>query len=138
MLRRRTLSGILILLAAAGRIPAQTSASQGSSQTQEIAKASTAAKDPVDLKLQDALRERDAIIRNLLERVNELEWRVNGGYTTPTKVDDRPALPSAHVINSVVSTSTYDTTETTGDRSSRSGSDCAWRIAAAFRNARDR
>jgi hypothetical protein len=57
------------------------------------------------------LRERDAIIRNLLERVNELEWRVNGGYTTPTKVDERPALPSVRAINSVVSTSTYDSTE---------------------------
>jgi hypothetical protein len=38
--------------------------------------------DPVDVKLQEALRERDAIIRNLLQRVQELEWRVNGGFTT--------------------------------------------------------
>jgi len=29
----------------------------------------TARMDPVDVKIQDALRERDAIIRNLLERV---------------------------------------------------------------------
>jgi len=111
MLRRRALPGILILFAAAGKLPAQTSATTGPSQTQEIAKATTPAKDPIDLKLQDALRERDAIIRNLLERVNELECRVNGGYTTPAKVDERPALQSAHVINSVVSTSTYDNTE---------------------------
>jgi hypothetical protein len=111
MLMRRALPGILILLACAGRVPAQTSTTEGPSSKQEIAKASTPAKDPIDLKLQDALRERDAIIRNLLERVNELEWRVNGGYTTPTKVDERPALPSVRAINSVVSTSTYDSTE---------------------------
>ena len=111
MLRRRALPCILILLAGARSLPAQTSATTGPSQTQQIAKATTPGKDPIDLKLQDALRERDAIIRNLLERVNELEWRVNGGYTTPTKVDDRPALQSVHAINSVVSTSTYDNTE---------------------------
>jgi len=46
--------------------------------------------------------------------MNELEWRVNGGYTTPARADERPTLPAAsssRVINSVVSTSTYDTTE---------------------------
>jgi hypothetical protein len=111
MLRRRVLWAVGMLLASAGSLPAQT---QGQPQTQEIAKAGNTAKDPVDLKLQEALRERDAIIRNLLERVNELEWRMNGGFTTPAKVEERPALPAAstsHVINSVVSTATYDTTE---------------------------
>src|SRR5689334_13338143 len=39
----------------------------------------------VNQRLNDALRERDAIIRNLLERVQELEWRVNGGFTTSPK-----------------------------------------------------
>ncbi|NYF88251.1 hypothetical protein RBB79_01915 [Tunturiibacter empetritectus] len=104
---------IVVLLASTGSLLAQTSAN-GQPQTQEIAKATTAARDPVDLKLQEALRERDAIIRNLLERVNELEWRMNGGFTTPAKVVERPTLPAAstsRVINSVVSTSTYDSTE---------------------------
>lgn len=113
MLRRRVLSVIVVLLASTGSLLAQTSAN-GQPQTQEIAKATTAARDPVDLKLQEALRERDAIIRNLLERVNELEWRMNGGFTTPAKVVERPTLPAAstsRVINSVVSTSTYDSTE---------------------------
>jgi hypothetical protein len=66
------------------------------------------------VKLQEALRERDAIIRNLLERVSELEWRLNGGFTSPAKVDEKPVLTAAsssRVINSVVSTSTYDNTE---------------------------
>ena len=77
-------------------------------------------KDPVDLKLREALRERDAIIRNLLERVNELEWRVTGGFTSAAKIDERPVITgsaNSRVINSltstntVVSTSTYDATE---------------------------
>jgi hypothetical protein len=76
------------------------------------------AKDPVDLKLQDALRERDAIIRNLLERVAELEWRVNGGFTTSPKelIATNPTSESARrlsssVVNSVVANSTYDNEE---------------------------
>jgi hypothetical protein len=76
------------------------------------------AKDPVDLKLQEALRERDAIIRNLLERVAELEWRVNGGFTTSPKelTAANPASESARrlssaVVNTVVSSSTYDSEE---------------------------
>jgi hypothetical protein len=102
------------LLTAAGPLPAQTTPAKVPAQTQGAAKAAAPTKDPVDLKLQDALRERDAIIRNLLERVNELEWRVNGGFTTPAKVEERPSLPASstsRVINSVVSTSTYDSTE---------------------------
>ena len=41
--------------------------------------------DSFTVALNQALRERDAIIRNLLERVQELEWRVNGGFTTSPK-----------------------------------------------------
>ncbi len=36
------------------------------------------ARDPVDIRVTEALRTRDAIIRNLLERVQELENRLNG------------------------------------------------------------
>lgn len=114
MLLRRFLPGIVLVAVGAGPLLAQTTPTKGQSQSQEVAKATTPGKDPTDLKLQEALRERDAIIRNLLERMNELEWRVNGGYTTPPRADERPALPAAsssRVINSVVSTSTYDTTE---------------------------
>jgi hypothetical protein len=71
-------------------------------------------KDPTDAKLQDALRERDAIIRNLLERVSELEWRVNGGFTSTGRSDERPMLTPASAsrsVTSVVSDSTYDATE---------------------------
>jgi hypothetical protein len=114
MLLQRFLPGIVLVAVGAGPLLAQTTPTKGQSQSQEVAKATTPGKDPTDLKLQEALRERDAIIRNLLERMNELEWRVNGGYTTPPRADERPTLPAAsssRVINSVVSTSTYDTTE---------------------------
>jgi hypothetical protein len=112
MLRRRLLGSILTLLVLGGAMEAQTAPAAGAAQAQ--------AKDPVDLKLQEALRERDAIIRNLLERVNELEWRVNGGFTSAAKIDERPVITgsaNSRVINSltstntVVSTATYDTTE---------------------------
>nr|WP_158793248.1 transporter [Granulicella sp. L60] len=104
-----------MMLTCAGTLLAQTTPVKEQPQNQQIAQAKVAApsKDPIDLKLQDALRERDAIIRNLLERVSELELRVNGGATS-AKLDERPVLPSpstSRVINSIVSTSTYDTTE---------------------------
>lgn len=112
MLRQRFLGSFLIVLVFAGAIEAQTAPATGAAQPQ--------AADPIDLKLQQALRERDAIIRNLLERVNELEWRVNGGFTSAAKIDERPAITgsaNSRVINSltstntVVSTATYDATE---------------------------
>lgn len=112
MLRQRLLGCILVLMVLGGAMEGQTAPAAGSAQAQ--------AKDPVDLKLQEALRERDAIIRNLLERVNELEWRVNGGFTSAAKLDERPVITgsaNSRVINSltstntVVSTSTYDSTE---------------------------
>jgi hypothetical protein len=59
-------------------------------------------------------RERDAIIRNLLERVSELERRLNIGDTTPSKAEEnRVPTPSSlsSAVTSVVSTSTYDSTE---------------------------
>jgi hypothetical protein len=112
MLRQRLLGSVLIVLVFGAAMEAQTTPAAGAAQAQ--------VKDPVDLKLQEALRERDAIIRNLLERVNELEWRVNGGFTSAAKIDERPAITgsaNSRVINSltstntVVSTATYDTTE---------------------------
>jgi hypothetical protein len=98
-----------------GAMESQTPTAAAKAQAQ----AQVPVKDPIDAKLQDALRERDAIIRNLLERVNELEWRVNGGFTSAAKIDERPVITGAansRIINSltsnsVVSTATYDTTE---------------------------
>lgn len=80
----------------------------------------------VNQRLNDALRERDAIIRNLLERVQELEWRVNGGFTTSPKdlinkpvsvaSSSAPAAPAPRAgasaaVTSVVTNSGYDAEE---------------------------
>jgi hypothetical protein len=70
----------------------------------------------VNQRLNDSLRERDAIIRNLLERVAELEWRVNGGLTTkPTEMSAAKPLsanaPAPAAVNSVVTNSGYDAEE---------------------------
>jgi len=112
MLRRRLLGigSILMLLAWCGDMQAQTAPGAGATQAQT----------PTDLQLQAALRERDAIIRNLLERVSELEWRMNGGFTSPAKLEERPvitgaansrAINSLTATNSVVSSATYDAAE---------------------------
>lgn len=115
MLLRRFSGILLMLLLCCGAMKAQpVSPGGGGPQAQPQTK------DAVDLKLQDALRERDAIIRNLLERVSELEWRVNGGFSSAAKLDERPVITGAansRVINSltstnsVVSNSTYDAAE---------------------------
>ncbi len=97
-------------------------------------------KDPVDIKMQEALRERDAIIRNLLERVSELEWRVNGGFTSAAKADERPVITgsaNSRVINSLTSTNSvvelclrYD--RAPGDGGSGPGFDHTRQFVAAF------
>ena len=117
MSRLRLLGGVLtlllLLLVWGGAAEAQTAPGAK-------AAAQAPSRDAVDAKLQEALRERDAIIRNLLERVDELEWRVNGGFTSAAKLDERPVITAAansRIINSltstntVVSTATYDATE---------------------------
>jgi hypothetical protein len=118
MSRRRLLGGVLtllVLLLVWGRA-AEAQTAPGAKPAQ----AQAPSKDAVDVKLQEALRERDAIIRNLLERVDELEWRVNGGFTSAAKLNERPVITAAansRIINSltstntVVSTATYDATE---------------------------
>ena len=107
MLRRILINGSLIMmLLSVGAMRAQSATAADAAQALP--------KDAIDVKLQDALRERDAIIRNLLERVSELERRLNAGGTTPSKAEENrvptPSLLSS-AVTSVVSTSTYDSTE---------------------------
>ena len=103
----------------------------------------------INQRLQDALRERDAIIRNLLERVQELEWRVNGGFTTTPKDmiagGDKPQR--ARIGRTRGSDLVGDLRGhelrlrcrgTAGKPGSRSGADRARRSAAAAGNDRDR
>jgi hypothetical protein len=106
MLRRILIQSSLMLVVSVGAVKAQTATAAGAAHAQP--------KDAIDVKLQDALRERDAIIRNLLERVSELERRLNIGDATPSKTEgDRVPTPSSvsSAGTSVVSTSTYDSTE---------------------------
>ena len=106
MWRRILIQSSLMLLVSVGAMKAQTATAAGAAQAQP--------KDVIDVKLQDALRERDAIIRNLLERVSELERRLNIGDTTLSKAEENrvPTLSSvSSAVTSVVSTSTYDSTE---------------------------
>lgn len=70
--------------------------------------------DPVDAKIEQALRERDAIIRNLLERVQELENRLNA--TNSVAASGRAAAtvsapPPASSLAATVNNATYDEAE---------------------------
>lgn len=111
LLRMFVRSSIMLLLFVAS-ISAQTA-----TQTAPSAKAGAQpvqARDPLDVRLQEALRERDAIIRNLLQRVAELEWRVNGGFNTPpgeVAATKPVSIASSSAVNSVVTNAGYDTTE---------------------------
>lgn len=107
MLQRTRLKALLMLLSTATAAAAQTTtvaANNNAASPPAQTQSQTQSKDPVDAKLQEALRQRDAIIRNLLERVSELEWRVNGGFTTkPTEVS--AGRSAAETLNGAVSSS---------------------------------
>lgn len=114
MLFGRLARSILVLLA----VPAFAQTAQTTAPAKQAApqQQATEAADPIDvrinLELQQALRERDAIIRNLLERVSELEWRVNGGFTSrPADSEGASPVPSTNVVNSVVTNAGYDKVE---------------------------
>src|ERR1700761_624732 len=112
--------GIVLLLAVS--LNAQQSASATSAPPDPAAQAEhptqlkSAQQDVVDAKIQQALRERDAIIRNLLERVQELETRLNAGNSgltghgpVPAAVAAAPAPISS--LAATVNNATYDDTE---------------------------
>ena len=84
------------------------------------------AREPLDPRIEQALRERDAIIRNLLERVQELETRLNvisssssgnpsgtsssEAVSVPQVAEATPA-PAPSRVAAVVNNATYDDTE---------------------------
>lgn len=70
--------------------------------------------DPVDAKIEQALRERDAIIRNLLERVQELENRLNAtSVAAGARAGAAPSIapPPASSLAATVNNATYDEAE---------------------------
>jgi hypothetical protein len=112
----------IVLLFAAGLSAQTQSAGTTASPPEPAAQADhptqlkSAQQDVVDAKIQQALRERDAIIRNLLERVQELETRLNAGNSgltghgpVPAAVAASPAPTSS--LASTVNNATYDDTE---------------------------
>ncbi len=112
----------LVLILATYPLLSQSPSTPAKSPAQSGLVAHTPAPDPVDIKIQDALRERDAIIRNLLERVQELENRLNAenGNTLRTNASSSAAAPvkSAALVTSaaakeaaVVNNSAYDEDE---------------------------
>ena len=121
MFLRPFAAGIVLLLAAS--LSAQTQSTSTASapadtaaQTDHPTPLRTAQQDSVDAKIQQALRERDAIIRNLLERVQELETRLNatnsgltGHGPVPAAVAASPAPVSS--LASTINNATYDDTE---------------------------
>ena len=87
----------------------------GSMQAQQTTTATSPAesKDPAELKMQEALRQRDAIIRNLLERVSELERRLDGVELNSSKAEDKSTtapVAMSPAVNAVLN-STFDKTE---------------------------
>ena len=86
-------------------------------QTDQPTPMRSAQTDVVDAKIQQALRERDAIIRNLLQRVQELETRLNAtnsGLTGHGAVPGAVAAAPPPVVSSLATTvnnATYDDTE---------------------------
>lgn len=102
-----------ILLAGDGVAQSAPAARGGAAQA-----AKTTADAALDAKIQDALRERDAIIRNLLERVQELENRLAGygGGVTPPAPGTKFVMPSKTLVgrSEVLETSGSSSSGTAG------------------------
>jgi hypothetical protein len=122
MLGRKLLLGSIFLGAIS--LSAQTSVAPASNApAQRQAASAFPPGNPIDPRIEQALRERDAIIRNLLERVQQLEDRLSatGASSTRTSprtstsiaraVDTTAAAPSPSRVEAVVNNATYDETE---------------------------
>ena len=121
MLLRPFAVGVALLFAAS--LNAQTQSASAAPappnpavQTDQPIPLRSAQQDAIDAKIQQALRERDAIIRNLLERVQELETRLNasnsgltGHGPVPAAVAAAPAPVSS--LATTINNATYDDTE---------------------------
>lgn len=113
---RRVVALGTVLLCVACIAKAQSSGGPADDSSQRTNASLMTHPDPVDLKIQQALRERDAIIRNLLERVQELEKRLDAASVSssrPTVAATRSEPPAAveRHMEAVVNNSTYDQAE---------------------------
>lgn len=126
MFKRPFVVGILLFLTAS--LGAQTqsatatpTSSDPAAQAEHSTQVRSAQSDIIDVRIQQALRERDAIIRNLLERVQELETRLNaannyygltGHGPVPAAVAAAPVQPApTSSLATTISNTTYDEEE---------------------------
>lgn len=121
MLRQMLLLGSVVCLGSLS-LSAQTQVAPASNaSTERRSLTGSPVREPLDPRIDQALRERDAIIRNLLERVKQLEDRLNTETTTSsssaganlTRVSEAAVLPApaASRVEAVVNNATYDETE---------------------------
>lgn len=114
------LLGSVIFLGALS-VSAQTAATPAANAPAQRQVATTAPPrepPPLDPRIDQALRERDAIIRNLLERVQQLEDRLNAvGAPSPSttramaRISEITPSPAVSRVAAVVNNATYDETE---------------------------
>lgn len=107
-----------ILCCSALPVSAQSSSAPASNVTAPRRSfTSPSVREPLDPRIEQALRERDAIIRNLLERVQQLEDRlnaINASSGTPAhvaRIAETTAAPSSSKVEAIVNNATYDETE---------------------------
>ncbi len=113
------LLGSVIFLGALS-VSAQTAATPAANAPaqRQVVTAAPRIDPPIDPRIDQALRERDAIIRNLLERVQQLEDRLNAvGAPSPSgtramaRISEITPAPAISRVAAVVNNATYDETE---------------------------
>jgi hypothetical protein len=118
MLRQMLLLGLMVCLGSLS-LSAQTQVVPASNApTERRSLTGSPVREPLDPRIDQALRERDAIIRNLLERVKQLEDRLNtepansssSAGASLARVSETSA-PAVSRVEAVVNNATYDETE---------------------------
>lgn len=121
MLRQLLFLGSIVFFATLS-VSAQTSSAPASNPPEQRRSLTGApVQAPIDARIEQALRERDAIIRNLLERVQQLEDRLNAVNTSSgssssspgrvARIAETTAAPSTSRVEAIVNNATYDETE---------------------------
>jgi len=116
MVRQVLLLGSAVFLGVLS-VSAQTAAAPNAPAQRQVAAVAPPTYPPIDPRIDQALRERDAIIRNLLERVQQLEDRLNAvgvsssGGARLARLSEVTPSPAVSRVAAVVNNATYDETE---------------------------
>jgi len=121
MLQRMLLLGSILFLGTASLLAQTTAAPAANPLAQRQQLTGVPPRPPLDPRIEQALRERDAIIRNLLERVQQLEDRlntINASSSTSSvaparvaRIAETTAAPATSRVEAIVNNATYDETE---------------------------